>query len=75
MYISCLVDSMVTGSKTPCGIALLVSVVKVMVVLLWSRWERKVHEMGDGRLALAIVEWSHGVGLCNIIVINQFCSS
>lgn len=31
-----------------------------VVVILWARGEAEVHQMSDGRLALAVVERTHG---------------
>ena len=36
----------------------------VVVVDLWTRREVEVHEMGYGRLALPIAEWTHGELRC-----------
>jgi hypothetical protein len=42
---------------------------------VWSWRKGKVHEVGDGGLAFAAVEWSHGSSLGHRIVVCQLGSS
>lgn len=74
--VACLVDSMVAGSETPCRITPLVPGVTrmILLVVMRSRRERKVHEVGDGLLSLAVVEGPHCSRLRNRILVCQFGS-
>lgn len=73
MNVASFVDSMVAGAQTPGGIPPLVPVaVGIVLVLEVGAWrEGEVHEMGDGGLAAATVEGSHGVGLSHGIVVCE----
>lgn len=60
VYVSRLVDGVVARTQTPGRIPSVVpAVAGGVVVVLWPWRQAKVHEMGDGRLPFAIVEWTH----------------
>ena len=46
-----------------------------MVLELGSRRQGEVHEVGDGGLAFAVIEGSHGCLLCHLIIVRQLCPS
>jgi hypothetical protein len=57
---SCLVDGMVARAEAPGRSASGASGVAVGVVVLGTGRKAKVHQVGDGRLALAVAERTHG---------------
>ena len=61
---------MIAGSETPGWVATVVSSVAVRLVVGGPWRQTEVHEMGNGRLALPVVEWTHGEGLDNGILVG-----
>jgi hypothetical protein len=55
-----LVNGMVARAEAPGWSASAASRIAVRVVVLRARREAEVHQVGDGRLALAVVEGTHG---------------
>lgn len=66
----CLINRMVAGSETPGWVATVVPSVAVRLIVGGPWRQTEVHEMGDGRLALPVVEWTHGEGLDNGILVG-----
>ena len=57
MDVASLVNGMVTGAETPGGIASLVTVMEVvLIVVLRTGRQGKVHKVGDGSLTLSAVD-------------------
>jgi hypothetical protein len=62
VHVSRLVNRMVARTQTPGRIPAIVPAIAVrLVVILRSRRQAKVHQVGDGRLPFAVVEGTHGV--------------
>jgi hypothetical protein len=70
VYISGLVDGMVARAKTPGRVAPIVPSITMRLVVGWAWRQTKVHEVGNGRLPLAIIEWTHGERLDNSILVR-----
>lgn len=70
--VSRLVNGVVARTQAPGRISAIVPTiaVRVMVVVLWSWGQTEVHQVSDGRLPFAVVEWTHGERLNNSILVG-----
>lgn len=73
MHVFRLVHRMIARTKSPCSIMPLVgSVTQMLGLILGSRRQGEVHEMGDGSLTLARIYRLHGGNLRSSIVVEEF---
>jgi hypothetical protein len=61
---------MVARAKAPRRVAPIAPSMTMRLVVGRARWQTEVHEVGDGRLALTVVEGTHGERLDNGILVR-----